>query len=141
MAKWVECSALVEESCIQSQVPSYLKLLKCYLITPWLTLGNIRYVSRLKWSSPGKGVAPSSTPRYSSYWKGSLRVTLEYSCPLYLLILLVWSSKIISSWSSHVSLTFITFLFTSHQAYDTTWIYFIYRWPSCLPQHYFDVKC
>ena len=26
--------------------------------------------SRVKWSNPGKGVAPSSTPQCSSYWKG-----------------------------------------------------------------------
>ena len=30
-----------------------------------------------KWSNPGKGVAPSPTPRYRDYWKGSLRVTLD----------------------------------------------------------------
>ena len=34
-----------------------------------LTLGNIRYVSRVKWSNPGKAVAPSATPQCSSYWK------------------------------------------------------------------------
>ena len=32
-----------------------------------------------KLSNPGKEVAPSSTPRFSSYWKGSLMVTLDYS--------------------------------------------------------------
>ena len=37
-----------------------------------------------KWSNPGKGVAPSFIPRCSSYQKGSLRVTLEYGCQLYL---------------------------------------------------------
>ena len=41
-----------------------------YLLAP----SNIRYVSRVKWSNPGKRVAPSPTPRYSSYWKGSLLV-------------------------------------------------------------------
>ena len=30
-------------------------------------LNTIRYVSRLKWSNPGKGVAPSPTPWCSSY--------------------------------------------------------------------------
>ena len=38
---------------------------KRYLIPPCLTLGNISYISRVKWSNPGKGVAPSSTPRWS----------------------------------------------------------------------------
>ena len=40
---------------------------KWYLISPCLTLGNIRYVSRVKRSNSGKGVAPSPTPRCSSY--------------------------------------------------------------------------
>ena len=31
-----------------------------------------------QWRNSGKGVAPSYTPRCSSYWKGSLRVTLDY---------------------------------------------------------------
>ena len=56
---------------------------KWYLIPPCLTLSNIRYVSRAKWSNPRKGVAPSPTPRCSSYWKGSLLVTLDYGCQLY----------------------------------------------------------
>ena len=37
------------------------------LMLPCLTLSHIRYVSRVKWSNPGKGVAPSWTPRYRSY--------------------------------------------------------------------------
>ena len=47
-----------------------------------LTLSNIRYVSRVKWSNLGKGVAPSPTSRCSSYWKGSLLVALDYGCQL-----------------------------------------------------------
>ena len=43
-----------------------------------LTLNIIRYVSRIEWSNPGKGVAPSLTLRCSSCWKGSLRVALDY---------------------------------------------------------------
>ena len=43
------------------------KTLKWYLIPPWLTLSNIRSVTRVKWSNPGKGVAPSATPRCCSY--------------------------------------------------------------------------
>ena len=41
-------------------------------------LSIINYVSRVKWSNPGKGVAPSSIHRCSSYLKGKLGVTLEY---------------------------------------------------------------
>ena len=54
------------------------KTLKWYLIPPCLTLSIIRYGSRVKWSNPGNGVAPSPTPWCSSYRKGSLRVTLDY---------------------------------------------------------------
>ena len=43
------------------------KILKWYLIHPCLTLSNIRYVSRIKWSNPGKEIAPSPTPRCSNY--------------------------------------------------------------------------
>ena len=68
---------------VQSHVESYQRLLKWYLIPPCLTLSIIRYVSRIKWSNPGKGVAPSSTPRCSSYWKGSLLVALDYGRQLY----------------------------------------------------------
>ena len=52
------------------------------MIPPCLTLSIIRYVSRIKWR-----VAPSPTPWCSSYWKGSLQLTLAYGCQLYLLIL------------------------------------------------------
>ena len=48
------------------------------MIPSWLILSNIRYVSRVKWSNPGNGIAPSPTPRCSSYWKGSLLVSLDY---------------------------------------------------------------
>ena len=44
----------------------------------YLTLSNIRYVSRVKWSNPGKIVEPSPTSRCSNYWKESLLVTLDY---------------------------------------------------------------
>ena len=69
---------MVREAWFQSQVTSYQRLLKWYLIPPCLTLSNIRYVSKIKWSNPGKGVAPSPTPRCSSYWKGSLLVAHNY---------------------------------------------------------------
>ena len=52
-----------------------------YLMPPCLTLSIIW--SRIKWSNPGKGVTPSPTPWCSSYWKGSLRVTLDYGHQLY----------------------------------------------------------
>ena len=57
----------------QASVPGSVipKTLKWYLIPPCLTLSNTRYVSKVKWSNPGKGVAPSPTPRCSSYEKGA----------------------------------------------------------------------
>ena len=67
LAYWLECSLLVRETEVQSSVESYQRLKKWYLIAPHLTLSYIRYVSRVKWSNPGKGVAPSPTPRCSSY--------------------------------------------------------------------------
>ena len=75
----VECSPVVQETKVQSQVELYQKLKKkkWYLVRPCLTLSIIRYGSRVKWSNPGNGVAPSPTPWCSSYWKGSLRVTLD----------------------------------------------------------------
>ena len=71
---------------VQSQVESYQRLKKWYLMPPCLTLSIIRYGSWVKWSNPGKGVAPSPTPWCSSYRKGNLRVTLDYSRQLYLYI-------------------------------------------------------
>ena len=65
--QWVECSPMVQETWLQSQVASYQRLLKWYLIPPWLTLSNIMYVSRVKWSNPGKRVPPSPTLRCSCY--------------------------------------------------------------------------
>ena len=65
------------ETRVQSQVGSYQRLKKWYLIPPCLTLSIIRYGSRVKWSNLGKGVAPIPTPQCGSYWKGSLRFTVD----------------------------------------------------------------
>ena len=46
---------------------------KWYLMPPCLI--QHYKVSRVKWSSPGKGVAPSTTPWCGGYWKRSLQVT------------------------------------------------------------------
>ena len=51
-----------------------------------LTLGNIRYVSKVKWSIPGKEITLSLTPQCSSFWKGSLMVTLDYGCQVYFIL-------------------------------------------------------
>ena len=78
---------MVWETWVQSQVELYQRLQKWYLIPPCLTLSNIRHISRVKWSNPGKGVVPSPTPQCSSYWKGSLWVVLDYGRQLYSTIL------------------------------------------------------
>ena len=66
---------------VQSQVESQQRLKKCYL-TSHLTLSIIRYGWSVKWCNPGKVVAPS-TPRCSSYWKESFRLTLDYGRQLH----------------------------------------------------------
>ena len=101
MAWWcLECSPMAWKTWVQSQVESYQRLKKWYFMPPCLTLSIIRYESRVKWSNPGKGVAPSPTPWCSSSRKGSLLVTLDYSRQLYLLIYVcvcvcvcVWKSE------------------------------------------------
>ena len=56
---WLECLPMAWETWVQFQVESYQRLKKWYLMPPCLTLRIIRYGSRVKWSYPGKGVAPS----------------------------------------------------------------------------------
>ena len=60
---------MARETWVQSQVESYQRLKKWYLMPPCLTLSIIRYGSRVKWSNPGKGVAPSPTPWCSKLLK------------------------------------------------------------------------
>ena len=40
-------------------------------------LSNLNYKVRVKWRNPGSGVAPSPTPRCSSYRKGGLKFPLD----------------------------------------------------------------
>ena len=63
---------------------------KWYLIPPCLTLSIIKYISRVKWSNSVKGVESSPTSRCSGYWKGSLRVALDYSRQLICLSLSIY---------------------------------------------------
>ena len=76
---------MARETWVQSQVESYQRLKKWYLMPPCLTLSIIRYGSRVKWSNLWKWVAPSPATRCSSYRKGNHRVTLDYGRQLYLL--------------------------------------------------------
>ena len=74
---------------------SISKTQKWYLMRPCLTLSIIRYVLKLKWSNPGEGIASSSTPRCSSYWKRSLWVTLDWSRQLFFTCILRTGFEII----------------------------------------------
>ena len=58
-------------------IESHQRLKKWYLMPPSFSLTIIRWGSRVKWSNPANRVAPSPTPQCSSYWKGSLWVTLD----------------------------------------------------------------
>ena len=81
------CLPMARKTWVQSQVESYQRLKKWCLMPPCLTLSIIRYGSRIKWSNPRKGVARFPTPWCSSYRKGRLGLTLDYSRQLYLLII------------------------------------------------------
>ena len=68
LAWWLERSLMAWDT-----VETYQRLKKKNGTRYW-TFSIIRYVWRVKWSSPGKGLPPSPTRRCSSYWKESLRV-------------------------------------------------------------------
>ena len=111
---------MTRESWVQSLVESYQWLKKWYLIPPCLILSIMRYVSRVKWSNPGKGVAPSRTPRCRGYWKGSLLVALDYGHQLFYFQILYslyqsfgdYTERINYNWYHrhlHVSIVFFQF--------------------------------
>ena len=52
---------------VQFHIDTHQRLKKSYVMLTDLTLSIIRYVSRVKWSNPGKRVVSSLTPRCSSY--------------------------------------------------------------------------
>ena len=71
----LECSPMVWKTGVQSQVESYQRLKKWYLMPPCLTQ-HYKVQIKGKWSYPGKGVAPSLTPQCTSSWKGNFLVAL-----------------------------------------------------------------
>ena len=73
----LECPPMAQKTRVQSQVESYQRLRKWYLMPSCLTLSTVRYGSRMKWSNPRKWVVPTPTLWCSSYRKRSLRVTLD----------------------------------------------------------------
>ena len=82
------CSPIARETWVQSQVESYQRLKKWYLMPPCLTLSIIRYGSRVKWSNPGKGVAASPTPWCSKLSKREPSGHPRLWSPTFLLIYL-----------------------------------------------------
>ena len=115
---------MARETGVQSQVESYQRLKKWYLIPPCLTLSIIRYVSRVKWSNPGKGVALSPTSQCSSYWKGSLRVALDYGRQLYFIYIYLYKCAY-SLYSGY--------LWTNMYKMDSQCLYiYIYEYIVCL---------
>ena len=54
-----------------------LKTQKMVLDAALINTQHCKVRIKVKWSNPGNIDAPSTTPRCSSYWKGSLRVTLD----------------------------------------------------------------
>ena len=73
---WVERSPMVRETGFQSPVESYQRFKKWYMMLPCLTQ-HYKVRIKVKWSNQRNGVAPSPTLWCSSYWKGSLLVTLD----------------------------------------------------------------
>ena len=123
LAHWVVCSPVAQETWIQSQDKCYQRLL--------------RYVSRVKWSNPRKRVALFPTPWCSSYRKGSLWVTLEYSRQLdfyiyiyiyiYIITLSCWWGFPWLSVSVSVSLSLSLFVCLSVSLSLSPLIYIIHR--------------
>ena len=90
-------SPMVRETWVQSQVESYQRLKKWYLMPPCLTLSIIRYGTRVKWSNPGKGVAPSPTPWCSKLSKMEPSGHRRLWSPTLLLLLFkrTWSDQLV----------------------------------------------
>ena len=72
---------MTQETEVQFQVESYQRLKQMVLDASLLNTQHYKVWIKSKGNTPGKGVAPSPTPQYSSYWKGNLQVTLDYSRP------------------------------------------------------------
>ena len=109
---------------------------KWYFLSPCLTLSIIRYVSRVKWSNPRKGVAPLSTPRCSSYWNGNLRVALDYGRQHYFLLI---------CWSIFLSLYLINLFKINTHVFMRLWLIRIlpdlcHIWQQRIRTMY-DIKC
>ena len=104
-----------------------------YLMPPCIIFSIIRYGSRVKWSNPGKGVVPFTTPWCCSYWKGSLHVTLDNSHQLYLYRIKWWGIKSFKSLylkilyfeNCHLEKNFFVYYFLNNFLFSITSSYFL----------------
>ena len=112
---------MVQETDVQSQVV-IPKTQKWYLMPPCLTLNIIRYKVRVEWSNIWNRIVLSPSPRCSSYWKGSFRVTLDQGHQLYfLLVFLSVSLNLIIAFDK-MKRSFFQAAVTSILLYEcTTW--------------------
>ena len=63
---------MARKTVVQSQVESYQRLNKCYLMLLCLTLRIIKYGSMVKWSNPGERITPSLHLGVVAIEKGAL---------------------------------------------------------------------
>ena len=89
---------MARETWVQSQVESYQRLKKWYLMPPCLTLSIIRYGSRVKWSNPRKGVAPSHTQWCSKLSKREPSGHPRLWSPTLLLYIYIYTLQTHSLW-------------------------------------------
>ena len=70
----------------QGSIPGQVipKTQKRVLDTFLLNTQHYKVCIKGKWSNPRKGVVSSPIPWCSSYWKGNLRVTLDFNQPTYI---------------------------------------------------------
>ena len=83
---WIESTPMAQETGVRSQVESYKRLKKWYLIPPCLTYSIIRYISRVKWSNLGKGVPPFSTTTIEKEAFGSVSTTICIYAYIYMYV-------------------------------------------------------
>ena len=95
---------------------------------PCLTLSNIRYGSRVKWSNPGKGVAPSPTPWCCKLSKREPSGHPRLWSPT--LLLLSHFEKLISDDSKSSAFYKNVFNCSSCLIHQTLWLWFLLQYKS-----------
>ena len=83
LALWLECLPMARETGVQSQVKLYQRLKKMVLDAFLLNTQHYKVWIKGKVEQSRERSSAFPTPRCSSYWKGSLRVALDYGHQLY----------------------------------------------------------